>query len=365
MTDRDTYIRHISFLNKATSQYKDFAFFASLRKPMFLLLLALCSFLLSVQSPLSAQAAGQRYLVLIGGLGGTPEHKERFQNYLQETRAAFIDRFQFPTENILTLAAPPTDKVDFADGAAKADIISAEFGKLAASLTDQDDVFIILFGHGSFDGKNAMLNIPRRDLKDFDYGSLIATLKARRMVFINTASCSGPFIKQLSAKNRMIITATKSGRQRVDTHFPKFLIEAFQDDAADLNKNGDLDMLEVFKFASKSVENYFTENNLIPTENALLEDTGDGKGLRLAELDAAAEGGLASSIILRGGTLLTTLSNDPAATGLLAEKQQVEEKIRVVQAAKSTLSETAYFAKLEPLFIELALINDKLENNTN
>ncbi len=315
---------------------------------------------------ISAQEVSQRYALLIGGLGGTPEHKERFQDYLSQARKAFIETFGFAEANVFVLAGSPANEGDFASEISNAQAISTQFQQLSESVTENDDVYILLFGHGSYNGKNAVLNIPRRDLKDIDYAALVNKLNARRIVFINTASCSGPFIKQLSGLNRIIITATKTGRQRTDTYFPKFLIAAFQTEAADLNKDSRLSVLEVFKYAAQSTAKQYADGNHLATEHALLDDSGDAKGVMETKIDESNEGRLASTTYFtKAAVSLAANSANPTIARLLTEKQKVEEKIRDVQAAKSSYSEASYFSKLEPLFIRLAIINDELESNSN
>ena len=302
--------------------------------------------------------------MLIGGLGGSAEYTEKFQQYLFETHKALVDDFQFPAGHVTVLAEAAIAEEAFVTEVSTAENIRAHFAALAEQVTADDHVFILLFGHGSFDGESAQLNIPRRDLNDADYAELLNALPAGRIIVINTTSASAPFIDVLSAPDRIIITATRAGTQRNETVFPQFLVEAFTSPEADLDKNGDLSVREVFQFAAEKTNRSFTETNHLATEHALLDDTGDAQGFRVEELDAAAEGNLAAITFFKRRTaILATVSdaNREAVAALLHNKEAVERDIAALKSRKNRLDEDRYYAQLENLFVTLARLNDRIE----
>ena len=65
---------------------------------------------------------------------------------------------------------------------------------------EDDMVFIVLFGHGTFDGKVAKFNLPGPDMTPADFAPLLKKLKSRHVVFVNTASASGPFVRRWRAR---------------------------------------------------------------------------------------------------------------------------------------------------------------------
>ncbi len=60
------------------------------------------------------------------------------------------------------------------------------------------------------------------------------------------APASFPFLERLAGPRRIVITATDSVAQRFDTVFPEYFIEAFADEAADIDKNGRISIWEAF-----------------------------------------------------------------------------------------------------------------------
>ncbi len=327
------------------------------------LVIGLLIALAAAAGPAAAQE-GQRYAVLIGGLGGSPAYTETFRGYLFETRQALVDRLGFAAANVTVLAEPALGDQPFVDDVSTAEVIQARFGRLAGRVQPRDQVFVILFGHGSYDGTHARLNIPRRDLDDADYAALLDALRAGRTVFVNTASASAPFIEALSASNRIVITATRRGTQRNETLFPRFFVEALTSPSADLDKNGDLSVAEVFRYAAEQTARSYETGGLLATEHALLEDTGDAEGHRIEDLEARGEGNLAAVTYLRrgGGVLAGTSAADRAVLGpLLQERDALERDIAALKSRKQALNEGAYYARLETLFVRLARLNDRIE----
>jgi hypothetical protein len=334
-------------------------------KTILRLFISMLAWYACMSDPALAQSGSSRYALLIAGLGGSPEYTKQYQGYLYETRKALIERFSFASENITVLAESPAEGENIINDVSSAENITAALSKIANKATARDDVYIILFGHGSYDGKNAMLNIPRQDLKDAEYAVLVDKIKAHSIVFINTTSCSAPFIAHLSGTNRIVMTATKSATERNDTVFPRFLVEAFTSEASDSDKNGDLSLLEVFRYTSERTELWYKESNHLATEHPLLEDTGDKRGYSPSEMADTAEGINAGALYIldRTRTMTAAISstNDSVLVGMYEEQLKVNQEISQVKAEKANYSEKEYFAKLEPLFVRLARLTGNIE----
>jgi len=288
------------------------------------LALVFCTVLVAL--PCQAQS---RYAVLIGGLGGSPEYTRTLQQYLFDTHAALTGPLGFEEKHVVVLTETAIAETAPADGIANAENIRSTFATLAGQVTLDDHVYVILFGHGSFDGRQAMLNIARRDLSSVDYAQLVNTLPAGRIVFINTASASGPFVAALSAPDRIVITATRSGTQRNLTVFPRFLVEALSSPSADLDRNGSLSVLEIYNYAALQTSGHFEENGHLATEHALLDDTGDGEGARQEDLANGPDGNLAAVTYLRR----TPLAAHKAGT------KPIERKIPQPKPPKPSMAE--------------------------
>lgn len=329
--------------------------------------LSLC--LLAAAGTAPAQEIGQSYALLIGGSGGGGEYSTKYQRFLLESRKALIENFQFPESNVIVLAESHSAEEDFVTDISRAENIRAQFAALSKRVTENDRVYIILFGHGTYDGRNAKFNIPGLDLKDTDFADLVGMLNANRVVFVNTTELSFSFIEALSAENRIIITATRSNAQRYETRFPEYFIEALQSPESDLDKNGNLSLLEIFKYAAERTARWFEAENHVPTEHSLLEDTGDKMAFRIEELEANAEGNFSETTYLkrRAAVFAATMSSakDSMIVKYLLELERLEQEISTLKSNKNQFTEEVYYAQLEVLLVQLAIINDEIDKIKN
>lgn len=309
--------------------------------------------------PACAQTAGSRYALLVGGLGGTPEYTNQFATYLNDTRALLVDRYGFAPNNVVVLAEQAVADRPFVDGVSSADEIRAHTSRLGRQITSDDHLYVVLFGHGSFDGTNASLNIPRRDLDHAEYARVLDEIDAGRVIFINTASASGPFAAALSGRDRIVITATASGTERDETVFPSQFVDGLRSVDADLDKNGTLSVREAFLYAARQTAQSFENAGRLATEHAQLDDDGDGSPSRLEDIENGREGNLAAVTYFLPPRAGTSISED--ALPLVREKEGIEQEIAELKGRKERLSEEAYYAELETLFVRLAQLNEQLD----
>jgi hypothetical protein len=304
----------------------------SRRSPRSLRLLLIAS-LLGVIS-VSSAFAQQTHLLVITGVPGDDEHAQKFQKWA----ATFIDAAKkkeaVPDANITLLA----DKEATKAGIAKA------FTDLSARLKPSDAVFVLLLGHGSFNGTRAAFNHFGPDLTVEEWAKLLARLPAQRVAFVNTSSSSGAFLPAVAAPGRVVITATKTGGERNETQFPEFFVAAFGDAAADRDRNGHVSVGEAFEYARTKVAQAFQQKGLLLTEHAVMEDGGEAH--------------LASALFLgigRAEGVLAVDLSDPAIKALSDEKDALDRQIAALRQKKNTMDEAQYGAQLEKLLTDLAL----------
>ena len=111
-----------------------------------------------------------------------------------------------------------------------------------------DVVFVTLIGHGSFDGRAAKFNLPGPGHGGRPTSTpLLEKLPTKQVVFVNTASASGPFVEALSGPGRTIVTATRNGAEQYATLFGGYFVDALTSEAADADKNKRVSVLEAFQ----------------------------------------------------------------------------------------------------------------------
>lgn len=282
------------------------------------------------------------YYVAIAGLGGDPEYESQFSRW-----SADLDH---------QLKQNGADKqVQTVSGsAATREHIHQILSQLATQLNVDDAFALILIGHGTFDGETYKFNVPGPDVTAGDLREWLSHFKSNKQLVANLTSCSGASMAALAAKDRIVITATKSGNEKNATVFPRYFIDALHDPAADTDKNGVISALEAFRYAQQRVAAYFTEEKLIASEHALFSDTGLSNGVR----DPGPhnqQGLLAASFpLFRSSSELSSGKTDPAKQKLIGHKDDLEAQLDRLKYQKESLPESQYKQQLTALLLDLA-----------
>ncbi len=301
--------------------------------------------------------AGERYALIITGASGGPQYAEKYD----EWRSSFVQLLQgplgYPEANVLVLA-----EEEFA-GAQRAtrENARAAIADLRKRATKDDVVLVVLVGHGSGnDVGDAKFNLVGPDMSAAEWGELLRPMPGR-LVFINGASGSAPFLQELSARNHVVITANDSAAQTFETVFPQFLLEAYRNNGADLDKNDRVSVFEAFAFISSRVREWFEQRSQLATEHAVLDDNGDGVG-RLID-DEGADGLLARLTYVRADPRIEDTGN-PERTAMLRRRAELNTQIEELRARKNTMPLDDYARGLETLLLELARIDRALRSKS-
>lgn len=231
---------------------------------------------------------------------------------------------------------------------------AAELEERLKRVRPDHPLWIVLIGHGTFDGREANFNAEGPDFDAKQLASWLAPLK-QEIVVINCASASGGFTRPLAGKGRVIITATKSPDEVFYARFGEHFAEAIGGlPEADLDQDQQVSLLEAFRHASKAVATFYENEGRLATEHALIEDNGDGAGTRREVLESPpAEAKLDGE---RAAQLVLVLSEEERQ---LTEAQRtrrdaLERDLKALKEQRSKLGDDVYYTKLESLLRELS-----------
>ncbi len=326
--------------------------------------------------PSAGLGAQNTHLLLVAGLGGTPEYTGAFHGWLSRFADAASEKYGVERGRIVYLGERTELDPTLVSARSTAENIRSAFTQLAVSMAPADELIVLLVGHGTFRNDEARFNIPGPDMTPGEFSFLLDGLGDRRVTFVNTASASGPFVEALSGPNRTIIAATRTGRERNVTRFGLHFVEAFAGEDADMDKNSRVSVLEAFGYALREVEREYEGDNQLLTEHAVLDDNGDGEGSR--EFDEAGSGGsgsggaggdgaLARRVFLSaaGGAMAELVTTDPVLRALYEAKAEIEARIDALRAVKDQMPLERYEDQLEELLVELALKNREIRAASN
>ncbi len=307
-------------------------------------------------------ASGVRYGLVIAGLGGEMKYVEQHLAWARGFYEVLKTEHGYPEDRLFLLVEDP----DAAGGtpAVKSTLeeIRAALAELARLVRPNDDLFVLLIGHGSATGTGPRLNIPGPDLTADALHDALDEIGARYTVVVNGASSSAPFIDALSGPGRVIVTATKSGAERLSTVFPEHLLDALKAQAGDLDKDGRVSVLESFNYARNKTAEWYEDQGLLATEHALLDDNGDGRGTREPG-PGGTDGTLAGRIYFGrgpGGPEATAGTVPPGGQALQARMEELRWLIDELRVRKEQEDPEEYAARMEGLLIELARVTRQL-----
>jgi hypothetical protein len=314
------------------------------------------AFVIAGSLPSLATAQSARYAVLVQGASGEEQYATQHRRWVDSLVKIFRDRFKYDASHLIVL----TEKPGAGEERSTAEAVRAAIARLSKSMTASDQLVIVLIGHGSGQGSDLKFNLIGPDLSVAEWATALAGIPGR-IALVNTASASFPFIGALAGPGRVIITATNTNAQRYHTVFPEGFVEALSSDAADVDKNARISLLEAFTYANRLVtQHYERAGNLLATETAALDDDGDGKP-RTGPA-TGPDGNVAALTYLDSAVVAT--SADPEMQKLLARQQALTEQVDDLRRRQGSMPAAQFDAELEKLLTELAVVSRQVRERT-
>jgi hypothetical protein len=308
----------------------------------------LCLPLLACALPTDAQDASpaKPTMVIAAGAAGDDTYAPQFTLWAQQWQNT-ATQGGFATEIVGQEKATAPDKAELQR------VLAAQ---PAAAV---EPLWIVLIGHGTWDGKQAKFNLRGDDVDASELNEWLRRFE-RPLVIVATFSASGPWLTQLTGPGRIVVTATRSGSEENFSRLGEYLPGSFTDTASDLDKDGQVSLLEAWLSAAKATADFYANEGRLATEHSLLEDNGDGKGtppdwfqgvraVKKAKDNATPDGLRAHQL-----HLLPNPAERAIPAPIRQERDAIELEIAKLRETKSTMEEGLYYAKLESLLLKLA-----------
>jgi hypothetical protein len=295
---------------------------------------------------MALQAQAATYYVIVAGLGGEPDYDQLFTSAAKDLDRIF--KSAGPTARVFTLQGAQATAAQFREA----------MSSVAREAKSEDDLVLVLIGHGSFDGVEYKFNLHGPDVTAAEIAVMCDRIASRRQLVVDTTSSSGGAVQALEKPGRAVIAATKSGTEKNATVFIRYWIEALQDPSADTDKSDSVSAIEAFRYATQKTAAFYDAEKRLATEHAVFNDVGRGEPVREA---GNGQGMLLSSFTLLrfGGNQIA--ANDPAKRALLDRKEELEQKIDILKYQKAAMDSADYKKQLTDALVELAQVQEKLD----
>ena len=286
------------------------------------------------------------YYVTVAGLGGEPDYEQRFTANARDLDKLFKESGN--SAHVYTLTGTQATRAH----------LTETLGSIAHDAKPGDDFVLILIGHGSFDGTDYKFNLVGPDITAAELADLCDRIPTKRQLIVNATSASGGSVAALEKPGRGVIAATKSGTEKNATVFARYWVEALQDPTADLDKSDSISAMEAFAYAQRKTAAFYESQKRLATEHPVFEDTGKNEPVREP---SKSEGLLlANFTVLRIGAAQKQ-ANDPAKQGLLAKKEDLEQKIDALKYQKAAMDPADYKQQLTAALVQLAQVQQELD----
>ena len=274
-------------------------------------------------------------VVIVRGADGAEEYGKKFDTQVQAWKAA---------------CAKGDAAVEVLSGAET----TAKLEKRIAATKADRALWVVLIGHGTFDGREAKFNVEGPDFDAKQLAGWLAPLK-QEIAIIHTGSASGGFLRPLAGKKRIVITATKSPDEVFYARFGEHFAEAISGlEDADLDQDKQVSLLEAFRHASKAAALFYENESRLATEHALIDDNGDGIGTRRESLEASSEDTKLDGE--RAGQLVLVLSDEEKklTDAQRTQRDVLELQLKALKTSRAEIGDEAYYTKLEKVLRQLS-----------
>ncbi len=145
---------------------------------------------------------------------------------------------------------------------------------------------------------------------------------------------------------------------------------AIDDLSADLDKDGQVSLLEAYLTACRRLEEFYNEDARLATEHALIDDNGDGlgtpatwfRGLRATE--RAKDGASLDGTRAHQLHLVKSTSELAIPLAVAGQRDDLELQIAALRSEKEHLGEDEYYDRLQSLMVGLAKIYESVASET-
>ncbi|PQO25827.1 hypothetical protein C5Y96_22925 [Blastopirellula marina] len=306
-----------------------------------------CTLLLAPSDNETAHVSPDVAVVLVVGEPGEDQYQKQFTQWAKRWQ----DAAKRSSARLVTIGLDDSQQ----------DRPSLEETLASLAKAPPQSLWLVMIGHGTFDGKKAKFNLRGTDISAAELTQALSPISCR-MAIINCASASGPFVNQLSGPDRVVVAATQSGFEYNFARFGDFMSQTISDTSGDLDKDGQTSLLEAWLAAAKQTQTYYDSQSQLATEHALLDDNGDGKGTPadwfrgIYVTKSSKDGSIPDGTLANQFILVPSQDEAQLSEELIEKRDQLERQLAELRQKKSQLNEEEYLDSLQAILVPLAKI---------
>ncbi|MCF7972731.1 MAG: hypothetical protein K9N55_02835 [Phycisphaerae bacterium] len=138
------------------------------------------------------------------------------------------------------------------------------------------DKFVFYFtGQANRAHSTLRLNVRGQDITHHELDTWLRVIKAKQKLIVLDCPCAGLALEDLTDPNHIVVCSAR-GDQSSSPRFSEHFVPALTQKKSDADPDARLSLLDAFQATCRSLDAFYLQENWYKSENALLEDDGDG-----------------------------------------------------------------------------------------
>ena len=235
--------------------------------------------------------AGKNYVIVVSGINKDPDERQRKTRTVVRLHRYFTEHMKLGA-NHLKLLIDRNSFVPVRGEASTAANLRAALRQVSGRIGPGDRLIFYYVGQANIVGEQLRFNLPGPDITQLDLGQWLDEAipptygesddtgdpnwgHLGKHIIIIDCPGAGLALEVIRGGNRIVVCGARSD-QPYSTRFSDFFVPALSEPLNDIDTDGRISLLEAFQTAVKQTDDLYLEQDLLKTENALLDDNGDG-----------------------------------------------------------------------------------------
>jgi len=146
---------------------------------------------------------------------------------------------------------------------------------LASDTRHIDRLLFYYTGQANREAGTLRLNVRGEDIIHGELAQWLGAIKAEQRLIVLDCPCAGVALKDMADPNTIVVCSAR-GDQYDSPRFSEYFVPALLQWESEKDADGRLSLLEVFQTTCRELDAYYKQAKCYKSENALLEDDGDG-----------------------------------------------------------------------------------------
>ncbi len=213
------------------------------------------------------------HVVIVGGIVRDAEVEPAQARTITGLSSFFIDQLGVNPGAVKVLCDRESRVFDVNTIACTRENLKKTLGDFTSSAEPIDRLVFYYIGQANRAAEKLRLNVRGKDIVHEELIQWLGAIQARQKLIILDCPCAGLAIKGLADPNSLVVCSAR-GDQYDSPRFSEYFVPALTQWESD--EDGQLSLLDAFQTTCRDLDTYYAGENCYKSENALLEDDGDG-----------------------------------------------------------------------------------------